>query len=172
MAKRPLMPEEAKDFAVLCFARFMRPGQVMEAIKDRYGLDIDRRLIQNYDPTVTKGYQLGKKRKQLFEVTRERFLKELEDIPIASRAVRLQQLQHHYVTAIDRNNLGMGLRILEQAAKEAGGVHTNERHVHMSGKVQVEDVTDEEMRGTIAAAIATALQERKDALQPPTDTRH
>ena len=170
--RKPVMPDDAKDFAVLCFARFMRPGQVIEAIKERYGLVIDRRLIQNYDPTTAKGQQLGRKRKQLFWVTRERFLTQLEEIPIANRAMRLQQLQAHYEKVIDAPsvNVRMALEILEKAAKEAGGVHTNEHHVHHPGKVKIEEVSEDEMRNGIAAAIAEAIDGLR-ANAPGTTTR-
>lgn len=167
MKKGPLT-EDAKNFAVLCFARFMTPTQVAKAVNERFGLAIDKRAAHRYDPTRSNGQKLGNKRKALFAEVRQRFLDELEQIPIAHRAVRLQQLQTHYDGALEKNNVGMGLRILEQAAKEAGNFHSNEKHVHMTGKLQVEDVTDEEMRGGIAAAIAQALD---DARQPDV-TKH
>lgn len=166
------MPDDAKDFAVLCFARFMRPGQVIAAIQERYGITIDRRLIQNYDPTSAKGQSLGKKRKALFEAMRERFLKDLDEIPIANRAMRLQQLQLHYDSAVDAKNVRMALDVLEKAAKEAGGFHSNEKHVHLSGKVKVEEVTEDEMRNGLAAAIAATLEEMKAGVDPGTTTTH
>lgn len=160
------MPDDAKDFAVLCFARFMRPGQVIAAIQERYGITIDRRLIQNYDPTTAKGQSLGKKRKALFEAMRERFLKDLDEIPIANRAMRLQQLQVHYDSAVDAKNVRLALDVLEKAAKEVGGAHTNERKVHHSGSVTVEEeVTEDEMRNGIVAEIAEVLEEMKAAAE-------
>lgn len=165
---KPLMSEDAKDFATSCFARFERPGQVIAAIEERYGVTIDRRAIQMYDPETVKGQNLGKKRKALFEAVRQRFLKELEGIPIANKAVRLHQLQLHYNRTIEGRtpNIRLALEVLEKAAKEAGGVHTNETRVHHSGSVAVvEEVTEDEMRNGLAAAIAQALSEERDRLQ-------
>jgi hypothetical protein len=116
-------------------------GQVIARVEERYGVTIDRRVIQNYDPETAKGQALGKKRKALFAEVRERFLKELEAFPIANKAVRLHQLQLHYDRTVDGKtpNIRLALEILEKAAKEAGGVHTNETRVHHSGSVAVEE---------------------------------
>lgn len=169
------LPDEAKDFAVLCFAKFMTPTQVAEATNDRFGTSIDRRQAQRYDPTSKLGAkQLGKKRKQLFEAARKRFLDDLNDIPIANKAMRLQQLQAHYDKVLSGHslNLGMALKIIEQAAKEAEGFHSSERTVNLRGKVQVEDVSEDEIRGGIASAIAAALEAEQERLKPPSMTKH
>jgi hypothetical protein len=175
--KKGLLSEEAKDFATSCFARFMRPGQVIAAIEERYEVTIDRRQIQHYDPTTAKGQTLGKKRKALFEAVRKRFLEELDEIPIANKAVRLQQLQEHYNRAVDGKvpNVRLALEVLEKAAKEAGGVHTNEHKVHHTGRVATvpaEPVTEDEMRNGLAAAIASALAEEAKRLQGQGVTKH
>lgn len=165
MRKGPLT-EEAKDFATLCFARFMRPMQVVRAIEERFGVTIERSQAQTFDPETVKGQSLGKKRKALFAEARERFLKELDDIPIANKAARLQQLQLHYQNAVDSKtpNVRLALEILEKAAKEAGGVHTNVQKVEHSGKVAhlVEEVSEDEMRNSLAVAIAEALAAERE----------
>lgn len=173
--KKPGMTEDAKNLAVTCFARFMGPTQVAEAVNERYGKPgaplLDKRTAQHYDPTVRMGKNVSKKRRQLFDQVRAHFVAELEAIPIANRAMRLQQLQLHYDKMIGGTtpNIRMALEILEKAAKEAGGVHTNETRVHHSGSVKVEEVTEDEMRNGLAAAIAQALEERRAEVQP---TKH
>lgn len=169
---KPLMNDEAKNFAVLCFARFMRPTQVCEALKERFGIIIERNAAQMYDPTSVKGANLGKKRKIIWHECRERFLKELHDIPIANRAVRLQQLQNAFDRAIEKGSTGFAMKILEQAAKEAGGTFTAERTVNLAGSIKVEDVTEDEMRNGLAAAIASALEGERERLDPATATKH
>jgi hypothetical protein len=167
--KKGALTEDAKDFATMCFAKYMRLTQVIAAVEERFGVTVDKRVMQGYDPETVKGSQMSKKRRALFAAVREKFLEELDEIPIASRAVRLQQLQVHYDKAISSKtpNVRMALEILERAAKEAGGVHTNEHKVHHTGKVAavVEPVTEDEMRNSLAAAIATAMQEERDKLQ-------
>lgn len=173
--KNRRMTEEARDFATVCFARYMGPTQVADAVNARYGDGLlDKRTAQHYDPTVKMGQQLGKKRKALFKEARERFLAEVESIPIANKAMRLQQLQVHYekITSAVTPNIRLALEILEKAAKEAGGVHSNEHHVHHTGKLKVEDVSEDEMRNGLAAAIAQALGDEKARLDPATVTKH
>jgi hypothetical protein len=174
MAKPPRLTEVQKDYAVTCFAKFMRPTQVCDALLDRFGVSIERNAVQMYDPTTSKGQTLGKKRKVMFEEVRKRFLDELDAIPIANKAMRLQQLQAHYDKVLNgaTPNIRMALEILEKAAKEAGNVHSNEHHVHHSGKVKVEEVTEDEMRNGLAAAIAQVLTEEKARLDPATVTKH
>jgi hypothetical protein len=154
------LSDELKDFATSCFARFMRPMQVVRAVEHRFGIKLERNRIQIFDPESAKGKTLGKKRKALFAEVRQRFLKELEEIPIASKMVRLQQLQTHYEKAADDGNVRLALDVLEKAAKEAGGAHSNERTVNLTGRLAVEhtDLTEEDMRGSIASAIVQALE--------------
>lgn len=170
--RKSLLSEPAKDFAVLCYARFMRPKQVINALEERYGVVLDKRAVQMYDPTTCKGATLGKKRKQLWAECRERFLKELNAIPIANRAVRLQQLQNAFDSAIDKGATGFAMKLLEQAAKEAGGTFTSERTVNLAGKIEVETVSEDEMRNGLAAAIAMALESERERLDPSTTTKH
>lgn len=150
----------------MCFARFMRPMQVVRAVQDRYAIKLERNTIQIFDPLSAKGRQLGKKRKALFAEVRERFLKDLEEIPIAHRVVRLQQLQSHYDKAADDGNVRLALDVLEKAAKEAGGAHTNETRIHHTGRVAVRDeVTEDDMRSSVAFAIAAMLAEERARLE-------
>jgi hypothetical protein len=69
-------------------------------------------------------------------------------------------------------NVRMALDILEKASKEAGGVHTNEHHVHHTGKVKVEEVTEDEMRNGLAAAIAQFLEDERNKAEQPGMTKH
>jgi hypothetical protein len=165
--KQGLLSDDAKDFATSCFARFMRLTQVIAAVEERYGVKVDKRVMQGYDPETVKGSQMSRKRRALFEAVRERFLKELDDIPIANKAVRLQQLQVHYSKAADNGNVRLALDVLEKAAKEAGGVHSNITKVEHSGKVThlVEEVSEDEMRNSLAVAIAEALAAERDRAQ-------
>jgi Tfp pilus assembly protein PilW len=74
--------------------------------------------------------------------------------------VRLQQLQAHYEKAADDGNVRLALDVLEKAAKEAGGAHSNERTVNLTGRLAVDhkDVTEDDMRSGVAAAIVQALE--------------
>lgn len=109
-----------KQFIVKALACFDTPTQVAEAVKAEYGLDVSRQQVATYDPTKYNGQYLSPKLRMIFECTRERFFRELDDIPIASRAFRLRALARMATKAEKRQNIELAVRMIEQAAKEAG----------------------------------------------------
>ncbi|HBT8231548.1 TPA: DUF2280 domain-containing protein, partial [Klebsiella pneumoniae] len=54
--------------------------------------------------------------------------------PIANKAYRLRVLDRMAVNAESMNNYGMTADILEQAAKEVGGVYASRMNVETAGK--------------------------------------
>ncbi|MDH8602355.1 DUF2280 domain-containing protein, partial [Klebsiella pneumoniae] len=70
----------------------------------------------------------------LFNRTRDRFLNEISDIPIANKAYRLRVLQRMSTTAEGMKNLGMTAQLLEQAAKEVGDAYSNKQKFELTGK--------------------------------------
>ncbi|MDU9086924.1 DUF2280 domain-containing protein, partial [Klebsiella pneumoniae] len=76
----------------------------------------------------------AKKWVDLFNRTRDRFLNEISDIPIANKAYRLRVLQRMSTTAEGMKNLGMTAQLLEQAAKEVGDAYSNKQKVELTGK--------------------------------------
>ncbi len=163
--------EEMKVFIVTCWAMFMRNIQVIDAVKERFGVILDRRAIDYYKVDNQKAARkLSKRWIALHNDIRARFEDELFAIPIANRAVRLRQLQAHYDQAADRGNAALACQILEQAAKEIGGAMTNERKVQHSGTVKVDrELTEDELRAKIADALAEAWEKRPPG-QPGTTT--
>jgi hypothetical protein len=115
-------------------ARFDTPGQVVKAMKADYGIDLSPQRVQFYDPTSKNGAALSDDLKALFGETREKFLKELDNIPIYNRAVRLRRLDRMATAAEDRGNMVLAAQLLEQAAKESGGAFTNKHQHELTGK--------------------------------------
>lgn len=83
-------------------------------------------------PTKVSGKTLAKKWVDMFNTTRDRFLNEISDIPIANKAYRLRVLQRMSTDAEKMKNMGMTAQLLEQAAKEVGDVYTNKQKVEQS----------------------------------------
>jgi hypothetical protein len=110
-------------------ARFDTPTQVARAIKAEHGFDLSLPRILFYDPTTKNGAALSEELKVLFTETRVAFLKDLENIGGANKAVRLRRLDRMAVAAEDRGNLALAAQLNEQLAKEAGDAFTN-RHKH------------------------------------------
>ena len=121
--------EAAKRFIVQALACYDTPTQVSEAVKDEFGIEVPRNQVGQYDPTKASGASLAKKWRELFYETRERFRKEVAEIPIADQAYRLRQLHRMAQEAMRRKNIVLAASLLEQAAKEQGGMFTNRREV-------------------------------------------
>ena len=125
---------EVKAFIIQSLACFDTPSQVVESVKKEFGLTISRQQAEAHDPTKVAGKGLAQKWVDLFNRTRDRFLNEISDIPIANKAYRLRVLQRMSTTAEGMKNLGMTAQLLEQAAKEVGDAYSNKQKVELTGK--------------------------------------
>ncbi|EWD47418.1 DUF2280 domain-containing protein [Klebsiella pneumoniae] len=124
---------EVKAAIVQMLACYDTPSQVVEAVQKDFGITITRQQVETHDPTKVSGKTLAKKWVDLFNRTRDRFLNEISDIPIANKAYRLRVLQRMSTTAEGMKNLGMTAQLLEQAAKEVGDAYTNKHKFEHSG---------------------------------------
>lgn len=140
---------EIKAFIVQSVACFDTPSQVVESVLKEFGIQITRQQVEQNDPTKVSGKGLAKKWSDLFNTTRERFLNEISDIPIANKAYRLRVLQRMSTTAENMKNIGMTAQLLEQAAKEVGDAYTNKLKVESTGKnggpIEHKDMTNEQL---------------------------
>ncbi|EPN6629537.1 DUF2280 domain-containing protein [Raoultella ornithinolytica] len=120
---------EVKAFIIQMLACYDTPSQVVEAVQKDFGIAITRQQVETHDPTKVSGKTLAKKWVDMFNTTRDRFLNEISDIPIANKAYRLRVLQRMSTTAEGMKNLGMTAQLLEQAAKEVGEAYSNKQKV-------------------------------------------
>lgn len=90
------LKEPVKIFIVQSLACFETPQQVVDAVKQDFKIEISRQQVALYDPTKVAGQNLSKKLKELFYKTREDFKSNIYDIPLANKAVRLNELQKMY----------------------------------------------------------------------------
>ncbi|EMB6103197.1 DUF2280 domain-containing protein [Acinetobacter baumannii] len=120
------LKEPVKIFIVQALACRDTPQEVVEQVKQEFGVDISRSQCECYDPTKYSGRNLSKKFVKLFELTREKFDKGLIDIPIANKYYRLKQYQRQLEKT---RNVKTALKILEQAAKDIGGQFTNRQEI-------------------------------------------
>ncbi|UBX51226.1 DUF2280 domain-containing protein [Acinetobacter pseudolwoffii] len=120
------LKEPVKIFIVQSLACRDTPQEVADAVKQEFGIDIDRRQCASYDPTKYSGRNLSKKFVELFNETREKFDDGLIDIPIASKHYRLKQ----YDKLLNKNkSAAMALKILKQAAQDLGNQYTNRQEI-------------------------------------------
>jgi hypothetical protein len=121
----PVLKDEVKLFIVQELACYDTPSQVVETVKEMYGLAIERPQIQSYDPYKVQGKGLSQKYRDIFDSTRKAFLEDTGNIPIASKAFRLRALHRSYQYFLDKKNHIAANQVLEQAAKEVGDYYTN-----------------------------------------------
>lgn len=119
------LKNEAKAFIVQALACFDTPSQVVQAVRQEFGIELSRQQCEAYDPTKYAGRNLSKRWQILFHDTRQRFREETADIPIANRAFRLRAMARLIERAEKGENLALALQVLEQAAKEVGDVYVN-----------------------------------------------
>lgn len=118
------LKEPVKIFIVQSLACFETPQQVADAVQQRFGIEVDRRQCEGYDPTKYTGRNLSKKLKDLFERTREDFKQNIEDIPIANKVFHFKELQKMYddwgKNKVMRQNVLKQAQGLLQSGKSAG----------------------------------------------------
>ena len=107
------LKEPVKIFIVQSLACFDTPQQVADAVKQRFGIEIERQQCENYDPTKYAGRNLSEKLRDLFERTRSDFKENIEDIPIANKAFHFKELQQMYGDYT--KNKVMKAKVLKQA---------------------------------------------------------
>ncbi|MCH5555717.1 DUF2280 domain-containing protein [Pseudomonas syringae] len=121
------LKHEVKSFIVQALACFDTPSQVVEQVKQEFGIEISRQQCESHDPTKRAGVTLAARWVTLFHDTRKRFREDTAEIPIANRAYRLRALGRIVEKAEGMRNLALALQVLEQAAKESGDMYVN-RH--------------------------------------------
>lgn len=117
------IPDEVKVFMVMELACYSTPSEVAEAVLQEFGLTVDRRAVERYNPTRVTGANLGKKHRDLFFATREGFKQQTIEVPIASKVYRLKVMDRAVRQLLQRKNVMGAMEVLEQAARETGGMY-------------------------------------------------
>ena len=118
------LKEPVKIFIVQSLACFETPQQVVDAVREEFGIEIERQQVASYDPTKATCRGMSQKLKDLFYRTREDFKKNIEDIPIANKAFHFKELQKMYddwgKNKVMRQNVLKQAQGLLQSGKSAG----------------------------------------------------
>ncbi|WP_237133796.1 DUF2280 domain-containing protein [Pseudohongiella sp. O18] len=127
-----------RAFITQSVACFDAPSSVVEAVKNEFAVEVTRQYVESHDPTKRAGAKVGKVYKELFESTREAFLKDTSDIAISHKPVRLRALQRMAAKAESQGNMVLAASLYEQAAKEMGEVFTNRQKHEVKESVSEE----------------------------------
>jgi hypothetical protein len=127
------LTHEIQTFIVQSLARWSKPSWVVKAVKAEFGVQIDRRQVDFYNPERGgSGKRLGQEWKDLFATTRKAFIDSTAGIGIAHKAYRLAMLYRIAERAEEAGNMPLAMDALEQAAKEQGGLYTNRRKLDVN----------------------------------------
>lgn len=155
------LSDDVKTFIVQHLAMYDTPTEVLTAVKESFGIDVSRDQVQLYDPTIGRDVP-GKRWVALFQSTRERFLSETSEVPIAQRAVRLRWLDQMARSLKGKKNFPAAAQMMEQAAKEVGDIYTNRRELTgKNGVPLMPDLTDEERRERVVGLLREASHRRE-----------
>lgn len=113
------LKEPVKIFIVQSLACFETPQQVADAVREKYGIEIDRQQVASYDPTKATCRGISKALKKIFDETRQAFRENIDDIAIANKAFRLRELQKMYEDS--GRNKRAKQNLLKQAFQETDG---------------------------------------------------
>ena len=117
----PNLSDEIKEFIVKGLARFDSPTQVAEAVKETFEIEVSRQQVHAYDPACSQ--PPAPRWLELHAATRQAFLSDIAEIGIAQKAVRLRMLERYARIAERQKYFIRAAALLEQAAKECGGIY-------------------------------------------------
>lgn len=153
--------EEQKLELVSMLACFREPATIIAHFLDDHGLSLTHKQVGMYDPTRSY-YSAGEKWRDIFDAKRAAYMQEVASIPIANQGFRLNLLNEQAMKAFKENKPALGAQLLEQAAKEVGGILTNERNVRVddSRRQRASEMSSEDRRAALVQIIAEAMQSR------------
>jgi hypothetical protein len=131
---RRRLDDSVKTFIVVQLAAFETPESVVKLVSEEFGISVTRQVVERYHPGRVAGGPLSEKWRVMFDMARQRYLDDTEAVPIAHRAVRLHRLQRLADMAWKKGNAVLEAKIIEQAAKEVGGLLESRRQVEVTGK--------------------------------------
>ncbi len=117
-------------FIVRSLAQFMTPTEVVKAIKERFNIDVSPQQVEAYDPTKVAGRDLRQEYKDVFETTRDEYLKQpIHNISGANDIIQLKILSD--LLFAKKNNVTMTIKIVDQMQKIMKGFY--EKRVEITG---------------------------------------
>lgn len=147
------LDEKTKLRIIIALARFETPPEIVKALREE-GIETTLRQIGGYDCSKSY-YEAGEKWRSFFEAERKSYIEDVQTVPIANQGFRLNGLQRAYDDAVRRKNFVLAASLMEQAAKEVGGVLTNVRENNNTNRNA--DLTEEDKRALMADVIQSMM---------------
>lgn len=157
------LTEEQKSELVSMLACFREPAAIIAHFQSEHQLELDHKQVGRYDPTRSY-YAGGEKWREIFEACRKAFVEDVSAVPISNLAYRLRLLQEGTEVARRANNWTVVASLLEQAAKEVGGMYTSKRTLQISDNARLSPrgMSPEERRAALTEVIRRAMEEARN----------
>jgi hypothetical protein len=124
-ASRHKLSDEVIEFIVKRIACYETPSRIAAAVRVNFGIDVDRRRVFDYNP---KGSRPPAQRWiDLHDATRARFIRQVSEIGVAQKIIRLKMLDRFAAMAEDNHQHEKAAKYLQQAARECGGFYEKHR---------------------------------------------
>ena len=143
---------KVKAYIVQGLATYMTPSEVMDAVKQEFGIEVTRQQVSSYNPGKAAAVNLSQKWKDLFKQFRDDFNNDIQAIPIANKAYRLNMLDRMARDAEKSKNRPLAASLLEQAAKDVGEVFTNKQKLDHQSSDKSMTLTINNFNGDAQAA--------------------
>lgn len=160
------LTDEMKRQVVVMLACFKGPAEVVRELNSAHGIEATIRQIMAYDATGAY-FKASEEHRTLFETARKAYVHDVTVVPIAQTAFRLNELMDLYAGAKKAGNRVLAASLLEQAAKDSGGVFSN---VRVNVPVDPGDLSTDERRARLAALFDRSLGRDKQPTAPSTST--
>ncbi len=145
-------------FIVRSLAQYMTPTEVVKAIKETFNITVSPQQVEAYDPTKVAGRDLRKEYKEVFESTREEYLKQpIHNISGANDIVQLKILSD--LLFAKKNNVTMTIKLVDQMQKIMKGFYEKRLEITGAGGGPVQTVNSE-----IPVSLEDYLKARKEVL--------
>ena len=116
--------DKVKAFIIHGFANFLKPHEIIQAVKEEFDIDVSRQQVCFYNPsTENAAKELSKKWIDLFNTYREQAISDTSNLWIAHTPQRLKKYQEEFEKT---KSPKIKLEILKQAAQDAGGIFIND----------------------------------------------
>ncbi|MFA3599889.1 DUF2280 domain-containing protein [Acinetobacter baumannii] len=135
--------KRVKLYIVRSLATYETPSETARGVQEEFGIEVTKQQCEAYDPTKKTGQDLSEEFKAEFYRVRKEMNDNLSSIPIANIAYRLKRLQRFIDLEQFKENPVIVPSLMEQAAKEVGGLYTNRKEITGAGggPLQSENVT-------------------------------
>lgn len=153
------LTEEHKTAIITGLAQFMRAADIVVMMREEFGVEIDTQQVSKYNP-LRACYEGGEKWRDIFDAARKAYIEDVQTKPVANQGYRLALLQKGIEAAEKAKNWVLVASLCEQAAKEVGGVLTNERNLKVDDarRQRAADMTPEDRRLAVAEVIRQAVE--------------